>query len=766
MNRKLALFFNFVAFCFFFSAADLQATEIRGKVLDIKTGEALSRVRLSIVELGSVTVTAADGTFSIAPLAPGKYTLNVDAVGFWRQEVRVEITEAFEVKEYTISLTAEGQRRTERIDVHADVFLLGAEPAEVAQQNLTANEVKEASTVLASDPFRALQALPGVSASANNDFYAQFTVLGEAYRRLAVYVDDVYVLEPFHGIPGDVEGASASLFSPDTLESLTLTPTAFSERYSDGTGGALDIRTREGSRTRPAARISVGLAESHGTAEGALGSQKRGSWLFSARKSYLGWLTHRSVDDPSIAVNFYDLASRLVYDVSPRQSFDVYALHGEANLDRSSIRDQLGFNQLMTGHNVFSLARMGWRGSMSPQLVWSARAAFIRHPYDESNSQNNVLRGGYHGEWAGGTTAIWSWKRNQVLEVGWSMRRIRESLQLAQYGFLGQPEISGFSDGTGLQQGAYAQQSVSVLHNRLHVMGGIRWDRHSAVAEQPVSPQASVSLRVARATMVELGFGRYLEFSNVTPLGPMRILPETGVTPRFFAVEPMFGRSKHYLLAIEQRIGEHFRLRFEAYDHQTEVPLGVRNVNSDGSLGPLRRVHPPFWDPRDYSRGVQVTLQRRASNRLAGWVSYTLGYARTKGPIVSYYTMQDQRHTANAFASYRLRPTINVGGKWLYGSGYPLGTSLRRAAPDLFVSTADTSLTRLGPYMRLDVRIDKAFPLRSRKLTLYGEAINVTNHRNYRYTGYYFLDPATGLAYLRIERTAGLTPTAGIAIEF
>lgn len=765
MNRKIALFSNFVVFCFFFIAPNAQAAEIRGKVLDIKTGEALSKVRLSVVELGSVTITATDGTFSIAQIAPGRYTLNVDAVGFWRQQVRVEITEALEVKEYIISLTAEGQRRTERIDVHADVFLLGAEPAEVAQQNLTANEVKEASTVLASDPFRALQALPGVSASANNDFYAQFTVLGEAYQRLAVYLDDVYVLEPFHGIPGDVEGASVSLFSPDTLESLTLTPTAFSERYGDGTGGALDIRTREGSRTPAAARISVGLAESHGTAEGALGPQKRGSWLFSVRRSYLGWLTHRSVDDPSIAVNFYDLASRVVYDVSPRQSFDFYALHGEANLDRSSIRDQLGPNQLMTGHNVFSLARVGWRNSITPQLLWSARAAFIRHPYDESNSQDNVLRGGYHGEWAGGTAAVWSWKRSQVLEAGWSLRRLRSNSQLSRYDPDGQHAYSLFLDGTGLQQGLYAQQSTSLLHDRLHLMAGMRLDRHSAVAEQPILPQASLSLRLGRATTVQFGFGRYVEFSNITPLGQFHVARATAPAPSL-TIGPMFGRSTHYLVGVEQRLGEHSRLQVEAYDHQTTVPVGVRNVYTDGSVGPLRRLHTDFDDARDYSRGVQVTLQRRASNRLAGWLSYTLGYARAKGPILSYYTMQDQRHTANAFASYRLRPTINIGGKWLYGSGYPLGTSLRRIAPDLFVSTEDTALTRLGPYIRVDVRIDKAFPFSSRKLTLYGEAINVTNHHNYRYTGYSFVDPLTGLAYLRTERTAGFTPTAGIAIEF
>jgi len=52
--------------------------------------------------------------------------------------------------------------------------------------------------VLANDPFRSLQALPGVSASANNDFLAQFSVMGAPYEQVGVYVDDVLVPNLLH----------------------------------------------------------------------------------------------------------------------------------------------------------------------------------------------------------------------------------------------------------------------------------------------------------------------------------------------------------------------------------------------------------------------------------------------------------------------------------------------------------------------------------------------------------------------------------------
>jgi hypothetical protein len=110
-------------------------------------------------------------------------------------------------------------------------------------------------------------------------------------------------------------------------------------------------------------------------------------------------------------------------------------------------------------------------------------------------------------------------------------------------------------------------------------------------------------------------------------------------------------------------------------------------------------------------------------------------------------TLADQRNTLNLFANYRLTPTLNLGGKFLFGSGYP--------AP-----IGGDSPIRLGDYQRLDVRAEKDWAFRQWKLAAYGELLNATNHNNPRY----FYTSNSGSAVT--GQGLPIIPTAGVAFEF
>src|SRR5687767_5110048 len=96
-----------------------------------------------------------------------------------------------------------------------------------------------------------------------------------------------------------------SILNTDMLDNITLLPAAFSSRYGDRSGSAVDVRTREGSRTKPSFRVSSGMASTTGMAEGPL-AKGRGSWLVSARQSYLQHIVNKLSDDPTLGVGFFD----------------------------------------------------------------------------------------------------------------------------------------------------------------------------------------------------------------------------------------------------------------------------------------------------------------------------------------------------------------------------------------------------------------------------------------------------------------------------
>jgi hypothetical protein len=597
--------------------------------------------------------------------------------------------------------------------------------------------------VLADDPFRAIQSMPGVSASGNNEFFGQFSVMGAPFDRVGVYVDGVQVQQPFHGLPNEADGASLSLFSGETIDEVTLMPIAYPVKYADGAGAALLIRTREGSRTRPLYRIGIGMAESSFLAEGSLGRSNRGSWLASARKSYLGYLTQYSVKNGS-DVSFEDGDLKLTYDLTPRQSLDLYSLYGHSHLNRSSAA---GINETASGSSNFAFVRAGWRFAASPRLLVQSHAAYLDQSSLKANPGGQLLNRGADGEWVGGTSVVWNWSKDNVLEAGWTGRSLRNSGSSVYFDFASVPLAFNNLSSTAFRQSGYIQQAYTLVNDRLRVMGGVRWDRITQVGVTPVSPQASMSLKLSKSTDFQFGFGRYAQieagsgFGDCSPIGR---LP---------------ARSNQYTAALEQRVGENSRIRVQAFDREDNQEFGVRL-----GCGQLQPTRPPFSEIFGHSRGVQIIVQRRSANRLSGWVGYTLDYAQTSFSFnpFSRPTPEDQRHSLNAFATYRLTSSVNVGAKLIYGSGFPVVDTFQ-VVGDTFIPTDPV---RLAAYTRLDARIDKSLAYARWKMTIHGEVLNVTNHKNLRFITSEGFNPFTGKAVITTDQGLRITPTVGVSFEF
>ncbi|MGD0347925.1 MAG: TonB-dependent receptor [Terracidiphilus sp.] len=750
VKREVPVFFALLLIFFAASSclpSSLFAAEIRGNVVGVR-GEPLARVQVSILELQQQTITGDGGGFVIAGLAPGEYTLQANAVGYWLVNVRFSLAAGEETKDFEITLTPDNVTRTDTVEVKGDKFQGSDSPA-ILKTDLTAEEIRQTSTVLADDPFRSIQALPGVSAAGNNDFFAQFSVMGAQYQNVGIYIDGILVPSPFHGVEiTQVEGATLSIFTAETFQNIQLLPAAYPEKYGDDVGAALELETRNGSRTAPLYRISAGLADSEVDGEGPLGGRKLGSWLASARKSYLSYLFRNRLNDTSDDVGFYDADLKLNYDIAPNQSVDFYGVGGPTSYQLINPSTPPGPNDIYRLADEFMMGRIGWRWVVDPRLLVEAHGAHFQQPSSESNISGQPLDDAHYAEWVAAGSAVWSWRKDQVLEGGWMARRASAASEDTVY-MSGSIQQSGGS-GEGWKNDGYVQQSSALFGNRVHLAGGLRLDTAALFDVHPLSPQISAAWQVAPATQLQLGYGRYHQFYF-----PAEQADISTTCPEY---TESLQTANHYVAALEQRVGESTRVTLLLFDRNDDYSYD-QSVPASCPFASLF-LNPGFQTiSRDYSRGAQIVLQSRTANRLSGWIGYTLAYARQSycGSCAwpyqiqswsSYYpTLADQRHTLNLFANYRLTPTLNLGGKFLYGSGYP-------------ASSSENNSLRLGDYQRLDVRAEKDWAFRRWKLAVYAELLNATNHYN---PGSIFTSASGSVT---AAQGLPITPTAGVAFEF
>ena len=223
---------------------------------------------------------------------------------------------------------------TETVTVAADRFR-AAEPGVASQQVLGSADIQNLRGVLADDPLRAVQVLPGVATG--DDLRSEFSVRGSDFTHMNMTVDGFstpFLLHTVRAVEDRSSSGSVAMINSDILEDVTLLNGGYAQRYGDRTGAELDFRLREGSRERRQARVAVSGTSASIVGEGPIGRAARGSWLVTARQSYLQLLVARLYDDDEgFNFGFADTQAKIVFDVTPSQRVELTMLAGRSKLE-------------------------------------------------------------------------------------------------------------------------------------------------------------------------------------------------------------------------------------------------------------------------------------------------------------------------------------------------------------------------------------------------------------------------------------------------
>ena len=757
MSKLLAIILLCAAGTVYAAQGGAHSITLRGRVIDFKTGEPIAKALVSIRGQNLQTVTDENGRFELSNVAPGDAELYVSTIDYGLLKQRIQVG-AGEPKELELLLGQEALKHSERMTVTSGPFA-PVQPEAPVEHSINGTELKNLSSVMLDDPIRAVQSMPGVAA--DNDWYAQFSVRGSGPADIGVFVDGALMTAPFHGILDDRgDGFSIGLLDSGFVGSMALLSGNFPAQYGDFTGSILDVQSREGNAERVTYRFDVSLVAASASAEGPLGASKKATWLVSARKDYVSLIMGRS---SGLGVSFYDVRGNLTYSPTEHNRVSLSAIHGAMAISKDT-KSVFGTDGLKDGNSRSELASLRWTWSNAATLSQAQVYSSTDSERDKDLAQDLLERssGSEIGFREDLTHQTGGWNKFQA---GVILRRLdRDFLKNEPWNYAAQQFSntliqSALFSRTVSQPGAYVQDTVSLADKRLTMVLGGRWDHFSQTGQSVFLPRLSLSVSPLRGAKLTLAAGQYSRFPDLVEL-----YGQFG-TPTLRAE-----RSTHLSAALEQSLGDRIRVRVEAYDRR--IRDGIYSAASQfRAAGPAGPILYPQLGPilanslNGYSRGIEFTLQRRSANRLTGWVSYALGYARFVDTATNahFWSDFDQRHTVNVFGSYRLSKTINVSASARYGSNFPvvgyLGKPIIQGNAYLPIVGARNEI-RIPPYFRLDTRVNKAFYRKRSKTTL-------TNHSNYQFWGF---APDYVRPYGFVEAGRGtflpIIPSVGLSVEF
>ena len=630
-----------------------------------------------------------DGRFAIE-VTPGRHRLQVQQPGYQPLDEWVEVRRGEPERLYRLAPRLTGER-----------YETVVAPPDTRAHSVVLRE-EDLTQVPGSfgDPFRVVESLPGVTQVAWP--LAIYAIRGANPGNTGFFIDGVRIPALFHFALGP------SVIHPFFLKEIDFYPGGYPTQYGRYASGIVSAQTSNPPTDRPHFSVDTRLIDAGGMVVTPF-DQARGSVGVAGRLSYTG-LILKTVSS-GVSFGYWDYQVRIEHRLGPGKlslfafgSNDYLRVPGNLNSDSfaSANREQvadLSFHRL----------QLRWSGG----LLGGEASAGVVFGYDSSATRLDAISSGPLSVKM--LTAAEPKLRYTHPLAWWAEMEAGADAQIQH--FEPTASIPNASRNQDLfrerwvdQAGAYVGFTLR-SRSRLVVAPAMRyegfWEEGAHVFEP--SPRLNVRVRPAGEVWLKASVGRYAQLASLAlqvpgfeSFGLKTYGPQWAWQGSLGAEAPLPGT-----LTLDLNL---FYQRFQLTD-----------LESIFNYDPQR---PNIVERRDgESYGVEVMLRRPLTQRLSGWIAYTLsksdrliGFYRTKSA-----SDWDQRHILNVVLGYRLRGGWAVSGRVHYNTGRPY--------PVYQASTFHVDYQRLPPFFQLDWRIDKRFVFDRFVMSAYLELVNSTLSR-------------------------------------
>jgi hypothetical protein len=737
-----------------------QSTILRGHIYDQVTGEAIPFGGVWLEGTTNRTVTDVDGFFVFSNLSGGTYTLVANYIGY--DTLRSEITIASGEIKYVKYYLTEGAVELNTINVSASLEQRRSE-VNFSRITVTPKQIKALPSAGGEpDIAQYLQVLPGVIST--GDQGGQLYIRGGSPVQNKILLDGMTIYNPFHSI------GFFSVFETEAIKSAEVLTGGFGAEYGGRISAIVDLKTREGDRSRFGGLVSASPFQVKGLLEGPIIPYRQdregsASFLITGKHSYLDRTSpdlykYASPDSLGLPYSYTDLYGKVSFLAGNGSKVDFFGFSFSDGVNFQNIAD-LDWDSGGGGMN-FKLIPSGSNLVISGTVAYSKYNINLREA-DGEPRKNSI--GGF----------------NTILDFTAYGKK-----STLNYGF----ELNGFSTdfafrnlvGITFDQNENTTEVAGYVSLRqkagaVIIEPGLRAQFYASLGNFSLEPRLALKSNFSDNFRLKFAFGKYSQnlISTVNERdivnlfvgflsGPEERIFEPGTrTPTTDKLQ----KAWHFLGGMEFDLNSGWEVNIEGYYKLFNQLIGI-------SRNKLSPADPNFDTETGKAYGIDVSLSRQAG-KFYWWSTYSLGYVNRDDGEQVYPTHFERRHNVNMLATWSFARNWELGVRWNYGAGFPftltqgfygnydlthgIGSDVITGNPGLGIIYSDKRNSgRLPDYHRLDLSLKRIFVLsRNLNLEIMASVTNVYNRDNI----FYF----DRVRYTRVDQLP-ILPSLNVKLDF
>ena len=626
-----------------------------------------------------------------------------------------------------------------------EIVVRGLRPRHDAFEiKLSAQQARDAAGAQ-DDPVKMVENVPGLTRSPFGS--DQLVLWGAAPEDTRFYVDGVEIPQLFHG------SGIRSTVNGNLLQSVSLTPGAYSSDYGRGIGGLVRLETRELADDGAHALLDASTLDGSALVSAPLNSRVR--MALAARD---GWLdrTLSAVNAPNVTDYFAipryeDYQAKVQLRLRNHESLDFVLLGSADSLTQNVSNVDPARDRNLATSNAFERIYLRYRralgdGANVDVVPWFGRdmsrydAQFGSNP---ARLKQDSLRWGLRAEHRSHVLAV------ATLALGVDMAGTHS--RLSRDGSLtipareGDVTVFGQPPGDDTNTDTWSALIVNVAPyatlnfdwGPLTLTPGVRFDGYLVEASRKtprvgqtpsigqsalhaaIEPRMEAKLRLSERVALVAAMGLYTQPPAAQDLSAVFGAPNLGLQT---ASHASVGESVDVTESLSANVTGFYRSMNHLTSRDPAPAPKLAGALIETGVG------------RSY--GVQIVLRQRPWHGFFCWVAYTISRSERRDTPASSVRLfdYDEPHVLSVVGSKELG-RWKVGVRFRYASGAP-----RTPVVGAFYDEKDDAFqpifgahngTRLPAFWQLDARVDRSFELsETTRLLVYLEVLNVTDHAN------------------------------------